>query len=156
MNRPKSPLQVIAEHLAAATKVSVAQAVPEAEALMDKLARCRLPDTENYFRLNNPEAVATRVTAACNIMERMGLDPLFVHDVRRLAASVKAVDPEGHKPLINAMLARAQSQAYCEAEDPPEAVWCRNDELRRALEDAEQVYIEAARKDYENERRKQV
>lgn len=149
MSRPKSPLQVIAEHLAAASNTSVPAALPEAEVLMDKLAKCRLPQDQSFFKLNDPASVALRVTAASNYMERMGLDPLFVHDVRRLASSVQAMQAEGHGALIQATLAYAESQAFCEKNDPPEPVWCRNDELRQAHDQVVDTYVDAARKELE-------
>lgn len=151
MSRVKSPLTVVAEFLAANYKLHPHDSVRDAEYIMDKLARCRLPEDAVLFKINDPASVAQRVLLGCSAMERMGLDPLFIHDVRRLAASVKTMDAAQHQPLIQAVLAHAESQALCEAKDPPEEVWQRNDELNRALDDIVQTYVDAKRKEYTNE-----
>lgn len=151
MSRVKSPLTVVVEFLAARYRLHPADSVRDAECLMDRLARCRLPEEKAVFKLNDPLSVADRVLVGVGAMERMELDPLFVHEVRRLVASVKSLNSEQHQPLIQAVLAHAESQALCEAKDPPEEVWQRNDELNRALDDVVQTYVDAKRKEYSNE-----
>lgn len=156
MTQPKSPLVVVAEFLAANYKLDPYAARHDAESLMDRLVACRLPADQAQFRLNDPATVAQRVTQGCAVMERIGLDPLFIHDVRQLAASVAKLDPAAHQPLIQAVLAHATHQAMCEAEDPPDAVWQHNDQLNIQLDKVLNTYTDQARKDYENERGKQV